>query len=389
MKKYLGRITAVFVGLIVVAFHSVVELDIDRHDLFIAAITTFITLWFGVQYDKSRLYLEELTKSRKKLVRDITERKIIEKTLMETEAKYRSLVEGAFVGIYIYQNGRIIYANPRFKEIIGYTNQELAQINILDLIIPEDKELLTKYAKMSQNVEHIHEHIRGIKKDGSIIYIELHASKTVYHDKNAFIGTIHDVTEQKKVEKKINQLAFYDALTGLSNRYLLNKYLQYFIKRSEQQKMITALMFIDLDRFKLVNDTLGHNVGDLLLQQAAERLKNCIRQNDLVSHYGGDKFVVLLENIGRNEVTKIAERMLNEFKSPFLLMGHVTFVTPSIGISIYPYDGEDIETLIRSADIAMYLAKEDGKNTYRFYTTELSDKYYRKLQLENALRKGL
>ncbi|KXG43956.1 PAS domain-containing protein [Tepidibacillus decaturensis] len=164
MKKYLGRITAVFVGLIVVAFHSVVELDIDRHDLFIAAITTFITLWFGVQYDKSRLYLEELTKSRKKLVRDITERKIIEKTLMETEAKYRSLVEGAFVGIYIYQNGRIIYANPRFKEIIGYTNQELAQINILDLIIPEDKELLTKYAKMSQNVEHIHEHIRGIKK---------------------------------------------------------------------------------------------------------------------------------------------------------------------------------------------------------------------------------
>lgn len=181
-------------------------------------------------------------------------------------------------------------------------------------------------------------------------------------------GLIIDISEQKQMEENMKQMAYYDALTGLANRSMFEYYFAHCQASSRHFNQSLAIVFIDLDSFKKVNDELGHNAGDMLLKQVAARLKYLLRGNDLLSRLGGDEFVVLLTRVSRESLTAVAQRIIGTFAEPFEVEGHLLTIGASLGISIYPDDGADLETLMHNADQAMYRAKNQGKNSYRFYS---------------------
>ena len=201
---------------------------------------------------------------------------------------------------------------------------------------------------------------------------------------------IEDITERKRSEEKIIQLANYDNLTGLPNRRLLMNFINQTITLVGRRALYAAVLFIDLDRFKLINDTLGHSAGDELLKEVAERLKKCVRLSDIVGRLGGDEFIALLPDIEQFEdVIIICKRIYSIFEIPVKLGDHEVSVMTSIGISIYPTDGDDGDTLLRKADVAMYRAKSDGKSCYRFYSESMSHQGSDRLRLENRLRRAV
>ncbi|HHW66303.1 MAG: hypothetical protein PWP07_887 [Epulopiscium sp.] len=186
-------------------------------------------------------------------------------------------------------------------------------------------------------------------------------------------GVVIDVTERRCMEEEIKYMAYHDILTELPNRVQFNDYFMKTLSEAKNEKKKLAILFIDLDQFKSINDSLGHDIGDLLLKETAKRLKAALRKTDFLCRIGGDEFIILLNNIKNDEVNRLAQRIVDAFKEPFELQGHALSVTPSIGISIYPNHGNDIETLIKKADDAMYLAKKKGKNNYQFYSPMLKD----------------
>lgn len=191
-------------------------------------------------------------------------------------------------------------------------------------------------------------------------------------------------------EEKINFMAFHDELTGLPNRRLFDKKVaSAIVNFSTDIPHMLGIMYIDLDRFKIINDSLGHNVGDVLLKKVSERLQNCVREYDVVSRQGGDEFTILLHDVTKLEMSIVGQRILEELSKSFLIVGHEIFITPSIGISIYPGDGMDGAELLRKADMAMYQAKKEGRNNFQFYNPKLSEKSHKRLALENELRKAL
>lgn len=198
---------------------------------------------------------------------------------------------------------------------------------------------------------------------------------------------IDDITERKLSEEKIVHLANYDSLTGLPNRRLLMDYLNQAVTLADRRQLSLAVLFIDLDNFKSINDTLGHSAGDDLLKEAAERLKKCVRLSDSVGRFGGDEFVVLLPDIEQiDDIIIICNRIYTIFNSPVILGEHQVCVMMSIGISVYPADGDDGETILRKADVAMYGAKSDGKSIYRFYADGMTQTGSGRLKLDYSLR---
>lgn len=322
------------------------------------------------------------------IFKDITERKTTERKLIEAESRYRSLVESALVGVYLYQNERIIYANPYLERILGYTVEELSHISYMDLVHHEDRPRFMTKDTPNSSVDNIQQ-FRVKRKDGSIIYVEIHASVITYNGISTVIGTLLDISHIKSAEEQIKLIAYHDALTGLPNRYLLNDYLTQTLLQCRINKSQLGVMFIDLDRFKIINDTMGHSFGDSILKQVSERLSKCVRRDDIVSRYGGDEFVIVLNGIDKDSCSQIARRVIDAFSQPFCVNSHDVFSTPSIGISFFPKDGDNVETLLRNADAAMYLAKELGKNNYQFYNENINKTVSRKMELENGLRKAL
>ncbi len=199
-----------------------------------------------------------------------------------------------------------------------------------------------------------------------------------------------DITERRAAALEIERLAFFDSLTGLPNRILLKDRLSQMLTRAERHKEQVALLFIDLDRFKVVNDTLGHSSGDLMLQVVAERLENNLRHSDTVARLGGDEFVVLLEGVADREgVTEVAEKLLLALSQPIQLNEREVYTGGSIGISLFPHDGDDVDTLFKNADTAMYHAKEGGRNTFRFYSADMHATALELLTLGSYLRHSL
>ncbi|MCP5158943.1 MAG: EAL domain-containing protein [Gammaproteobacteria bacterium] len=204
------------------------------------------------------------------------------------------------------------------------------------------------------------------------------------------VGTIQDITERKQAEGQLAYLANYDALTALPNRYLFQDRLEHALRQADRNGSQLALLFLDLDRFKAINDTFGHGVGDQLLKAAAQRLVGIVRNSDTVARLGGDEFTLLLENsIDGEEVSDVACKVLAALNQPFHLVGRELFVSASIGIALYPGDAGDTDTLLKHADTAMYRAKEQGRAAYRFFTSELNRQVQERLLLENALRNAL
>lgn len=204
------------------------------------------------------------------------------------------------------------------------------------------------------------------------------------------VAIFEDITHRKQAEERIRYHAHYDSLTALPNRLLFYEHLSLALAQAKEEQRKCAVMFLDLDQFKRINDTMGHNSGDLLLQAAGERIREGLRQGDIIGRQGGDEFLILLPHLDLDEeAALVAERIITLFNRPFPLDGCEVFVTPSIGISLYPAHGENKESLITHADTAMYYAKEQGRNNYQFYTPELNKKVQERLSLENGLRKGL
>jgi diguanylate cyclase (GGDEF)-like protein/PAS domain S-box-containing protein len=297
---------------------------------------------------------------------------ITEKKLRESEERYRIAIEYSNDGVAIIKNDQYRYVNQRFLKMFGFSGRDEVAGNHVSLIAhPDDREKMAEaigdWEKGLQEPR-LYE-FKGIRKDGTMLYVEASITHMMHDGELAVLTFLRDVTERKEAEETIRQLAYHDALTGLPNRILLHDRLTIAMAHTGRTGRKLAVMMLDLDKFKEVNDTMGHNVGDLLLQAVAERLTRALRKHDTVSRLGGDEFTVVIpEVIGKDDAARLAQKILNIFQTPFEIEQYMISISTSIGVALFPDDGNDIETLIKHADIAMYSAKQSGRNQYRHYT---------------------
>jgi diguanylate cyclase (GGDEF)-like protein/hemerythrin-like metal-binding protein/PAS domain S-box-containing protein len=315
-----------------------------------------------------------------RLRREVQERKT-------AEAKFRGLVEQSLVGIYIIQDDQFVYVNPKFAAILGYVVENVAgRMGPLDLTAQADQEQVEVSLRrcLESQVSHIHCTFSAVHRDGRLIDIEVNGEVVDYEGRPAIVGVALDVTERNRAQRQLNYLAFYDPLTDLPNRALFfDRIGQALIQHKRDQRPF-ALLLLDLDGFKAVNDTHGHETGDALLQAVGQRLRNCVRESDTVARTGGDEFVVLLPRLGEsNDAARVADKVVRLLAEPFLLAGSECRVGASVGLCIAPDDGADMETLLSRADAAMYQSKARGKNVWtRYESTLLNGKPVRMAFLE-------
>ena len=272
------------------------------------------------------------------------------------------------------------------REIKGMTDFDLLPLEDAKICYEEDIEML-QTGKYIMNQERL-----ITKPNGEKLWIS--KSKAVYRNDcgqiKGIVGIGLDITEKKKMEERIQFLAYYDSLTQLPNRIFLQHYMEEKIKEYKVYNRKFSVLYIDLDRFKMINDTLGHHAGDFFLKDLSKKLKKCIRSKDVVSRLGGDEFVIILSEVSaEEEVILVCQRILEMIQKPWEIEQHEFYVTASIGISMYPNDGEDVEALLKHADIAMYNVKESGKNNYAFYEPSLSIEALQEVDLESSLRSAL
>jgi diguanylate cyclase (GGDEF)-like protein/PAS domain S-box-containing protein len=305
---------------------------------------------------------------------------------------FHTLAETVPCAILIYQEDRILYANAVLEALSGYSRAELEAMSFWQVVHPSFHELLREHppahpvaGALPRGCE-----FKLVRKDQREIWVSFAASPIDYHGKAAALGTAFDITERKWAEDRVRNLAYHDALTGLPNRRLFDDRLSVALPQAHRQHQPLAVLFLDLDHFKDINDSLGHAVGDRLLQRVALRLISSVREGDTVARLGGDEFILLLPGLGRPEdLGRVSEKVLGALREPFVLEGRELMVTGSMGISVYPADGEDVDTLVRSADVAMYRAKDKGRDSFQAYTPGLNATVSERLALEVGLRRAL
>ena len=328
---------------------------------------------------------------------------VISARLEQSERLHRYLVDHSPDIIYtVDEQGRFKYLNPTVAAMLGYERGELAGHHYSDVVHEDDVER-ARFAfgerrtgeRASRNIE-----LRLRRKNPALdapLTVALSATG-VYADEpgsrgRRFLGTYgvaRDISERKRAEERISFQAYHDQLTHLPNRILFLDRLGVALVSARRNRRLVALLFIDLDRFKLVNDTLGHAEGDELLKGVAARLQACLRRSDTLARMGGDEFTILLPELTQPEdATVIAEKVIEELRRPLNVAGHEIRATASIGVALYPADGEDPDTLIKHADIAMYHVKAAGKNSYAFFSTEMNAAFHQRLSVENDLRRAL
>lgn len=333
-------------------------------------------------------------------VEDITERVEAEARIAKAELRYRSIFENSVVGMFqTSTNGQYLAANLALAQLYGYTSAAELMAGIEDIgaslyVKPERRREFTLLMQREGRVIDFESEVYC--RDGSRIWISenAHAVRGPEGDVLYYEGTVENVTERRQHQAQLEYQATHDALTGLPNRNLLVDRLEQAIAHARRYSYFAAVVFIDLDNFKFINDSLGHQAGDRLLIEIARRLKQSVRETDTVARYGGDEFVLILNNYYESSsIAKMLERLLGDISRPVNIgtedAPQELHVTCSLGVSLCPSDGELAETLIKSADAAMYLAKQQGKSNYQFFTRKLGTEAAERVTLENRLRRAL
>ncbi|WP_051241788.1 EAL domain-containing protein [Stappia stellulata] len=317
--------------------------------------------------------------------------------LKETDAQFRGLIDGSLHGVSIHANRKILYVNDALLDILGYESEdarhELIGASAIRLFAPEEHERLLAYYKArlsGVSVPSVYE-ARGLCKDGERLWVELHVRPIRWNGEAAFYVTIADISERKRQEELIIRQANFDSLTGLANRNLFRDRLVQSVARAQWGGGLVALLFLDLDRFKNVNDSLGHNAGDELIKATAARITAVLDDNDTVARLGGDEFGIILTEVRSVWDAELrTARILKAIAKPVLVgAGLEVFTTASIGVTVSPNDGDTDEALLRQADTAMYHAKAEGGNKLRFFSGQMNEHIARTMQIEGALRRTL
>ena len=304
------------------------------------------------------------------LVRDVTEHKKAKETLQKSEEKYRSLVENINDIFYMLDNrGIITYISPAVERLTMYKMSELVGKPVFPLVHPEDLAGLLESFNHLVSGQLVPWEFRLLDKDGRIIFVR--TSRQLLYEDEKVIGitaVMTDITERKLLEQKLKEMATHDFLTGLPNRILLLDRFNTAAALAHRNKARLAVMSLDLDKFKTINDTLGHDAGAQVLKAISKRLTGIIRASDTLARVGGDEFIlVMLDTKRREDDTIIAQKILDVFKEPLMADGHELGLSTSIGIAIYPEDAQDLETLTKQSDAAMYYSKGHGRNQFKFF----------------------
>jgi diguanylate cyclase (GGDEF)-like protein/PAS domain S-box-containing protein len=317
---------------------------------------------------------------------DITERKRAEELLRKQSAAMTASMDGIAI---LDEGYRFTYLNDALAKLYGYPSQlAMLGIPLNDLYEPEEIERFAREVLPAVRKDgRWRGEANGRRHDGSLFPQEISLTSI---DGGGMVCVVRDITERTYAEEQIKHLAYHDALTGLPNRLLFKDRLTVAISHAQRDRKRLAVLFLDLDRFKVINDSLGHNIGDQLLQAVAERIESCVRDSDTVARLGGDEFTLLLPQLNRSEdAGPIAEKLLESLRHPFHLEGREFLITTSIGISLYPEDGTDAETLIKNADTAMYQAKEQGRDNCQLFNAFVNAKALKRIGLEHGLRRAL
>jgi diguanylate cyclase (GGDEF)-like protein/PAS domain S-box-containing protein len=328
-------------------------------------------------------------------IQDITERMVANEALHEAVRRYRSLFDHATEGIFqTTPEGRYLNANPALARIYGHPSPDALIAYMHDIprqlyVVPERREQFVRLMQEQGAVRNFESEVH--RRDGRIIWISENARAVKNSDGSVqfYEGTVVDITERKQHEAVLEHQARHDSLTGLPNRSQLHDRIEQAIASARRDGHLVAVLFVDLDHFKLINDSLGHHAGDRLLLEAAGRLVACVRSHDSVARLGGDEFVIVLGGRDEQEIIAVVSRLLDVIAQPWAEGGQEYGLSCSVGISRYPQDGDDPDELLRCADTAMYKAKASGRNTYHFYTSELNQAISARLELDSSLRHAL
>ena len=317
---------------------------------------------------------------------DVTERKQAEEELRLIAKAFESTADGIVI---VDKDQRIVSINNAFTSITGYTREEAVGKNRhfmeLERYGRDDYERLCGALNTKGYWQG---ELWNRRKNGELYpqWLTINAVRDQAGTMTHYVGVLTDISQRKQDEARLNFLAHHDPLTHLPNRTLFQERSNDAIVRAHRHGGLTGLLFIDLDRFKTINDSLGHAMGDLLLQAVAERLGVCVRESDLVARLGGDEFTVLIDELTEfQDAAIVARKLLDELAKPFSLLEHTLYISASIGITCYPQDGKDVQTLLRNADAAMYRAKEEGRNGYRFFSSEMNTEALATLTMTNSL----
>ena len=323
----------------------------------------------------------------------IVEAREANRAMTESDEWLRTTLEHLVDGVVVINDsGEIESLNGATERLFGYQPEEIVGAHVRVLVPgsgPDaDDDYFSQFLRTGKKTPiGIGEEVFGRHKDGGRFPLDIEFGEVQMGDRRRLIATLRDITERKEAEALIVKQANYDSLTKLPNRTLFMDRLSLALTRASRNGGQIGLLFIDLDNFKKVNDTLGHSAGDQLLQEAAERLTACVRETDTVARLGGDEFTIILPDLQKaHDVEQVVRQILDRLSKPYLIDGTEVFASGSVGITLFPDDGKDAETLLKNSDTAMYRAKYDGRNTFRFFTAKMNAEALESVKLENQLR---